>query len=94
MNELDQISDYTHDKEANADSLANFQKFPSIRLCASRKELCAVLDEVARNIHEFLKLVRHDCDVVCNWKCVGRKAVYAIMYRGGRRLGEFVEGDN
>jgi len=50
-----------HNEEPNTHSLADFDKFATIRFCTSVDEECAVFDKVPWDINELLELVGHAC---------------------------------
>lgn len=55
--QLDKVSNSSHDDEADADSLANLEELALVGLRAAVDELCAILEEVARDVEEFLDLI-------------------------------------
>lgn len=59
VNQLDEETDCTHDKEPNGDCLRNAQELFDIGLLAARQELSAVPGELLRKIRELFQLFRH-----------------------------------
>lgn len=60
MNQLNEVANGSHDKEAHANSLANLDEFTLVGLGAAANKLGALPDEVLRDIGKLLEGFRHD----------------------------------
>jgi len=61
MNELDRITNESHDHEADSDSLGYLHELFAIGFRAAQYEILAILKEIALTFEELLDLFRHDC---------------------------------
>lgn len=59
VDELDDITDGTHNQEADTDSLRDLDEFLAVGLLGLVDELDAVLEELARQVEDFLDRVGH-----------------------------------
>jgi len=59
VNQLDDVSNGTHNQEAHANSLADLDEFTLVGLGAAAHELGSLTDKVLGDVSEFLEGVRH-----------------------------------
>lgn len=59
MNQFYNVSDDTHNNEANTNSLGYLDELALVRLCAPVDKLHAILQEFLRNIGNLFELVGH-----------------------------------
>jgi hypothetical protein len=84
MDELNQVTDKSHDSETDCDSLGNLNKFFSRGFCASNKKLVSLANKLLWYLNELLDFLGHYAKgtmkgrrVRVRWcVCVDRKVLF------------------